>query len=133
VKQARSSETLFLALTTASLAVGATMHLGGVADGGDIVWAATTIVGLIAATWWAVDAARHRRLGVDVLAVLALIGTLVVGEFLAGAVITVMLASGRTLEARASARARRELHALLERAPRVVHRYDDGALTTPPL
>ena len=70
---------------------------------------------------------RRRRLGVDVLAVLALVGTLVVGEYFAGAVITVMLASGRALEARAAARARHELHALLERAPRVVHRYADGS------
>ena len=79
------------------------------------------------------DAARQRRLGVDVIAVLALVGTLVVREYLAGAVVTVMLASGRTLEARAAARARRELRLLLERAPRIVHRYADGELTSPPL
>ena len=96
-----------------------------VADG---VWAAATLVGIVPAGWWVIDVARHRRLGVDVLAVLALVGTLVVGEYLAGAVITVMLASGRTLEARAVARARRELQALLAHAPRTVHRYDDGVL-----
>ena len=44
-----------------------------------------------------------------------------------------MLASGRALEARASARATRDLHALLARSPRVVHRYIDGQLTTPAL
>ena len=48
---------------------------------------------------WVVPRPLRRRLGVDVLALLALVGTLVVGEYLAGAVITVMLASGRTLEA----------------------------------
>jgi hypothetical protein len=57
-------------------------------------------------------------------AVLTLVGTLVIGEYLAGAVITVMLASGRTLEALAAGRAQRELRALLARAPRVVHRYE---------
>ena len=36
------------------------------------------------------------------IALLALVGTLVVGEYFAGAVITVMLASGRTLEALAA-------------------------------
>jgi len=61
------------------------------------------------------------------------VGTLLVGEYLAGAVIAVMLASGRALEARASARATRDLHALLARSPRVVHRYVDGQLTTPAL
>jgi heavy metal translocating P-type ATPase len=44
-----------------------------------------------------------------------------------------MLASGRTLEAQAAGRARRELRALLERAPRVVHRYDGDELTEPPI
>ena len=75
----------------------------------------------------------ERRLGVDVIAVLALLGTLAVGEYLAGAVITVMLATGRTLEARAIARARRDLRALRERAPRLVHRVEGTSLTSPPL
>jgi P-type E1-E2 ATPase len=48
-------------------------------------------------------------------------------------VIAVMLASGRLLEAYAGERARRELRALLERAPRVAHRYQDGGLVSPPL
>ena len=64
------------------------------------------------------------------MAVLALGGTLSVGEYLAGAVIALMLATGRELEARASARARRELSALLARAPSVVHRVEGDTLTT---
>ena len=88
----------------------------------NVVWAVTTLVGLGSAVWWVWSSARKRRLGVDVIAVLALIGTLVVGEFLAGAVVTVMLATGRVLEARAAARARSELRVLRERAPRLVHR-----------
>ena len=53
------------------------------------------------------------------MALLALVGTLLIGEYLAGAVITVMLGTGRVIEARAAGRARRELRGLLERAPRV--------------
>ena len=41
-----------------------------------------------------------------------------------------MLATGRELEARASARARRELSALLTRAPTVVHRVEGDQLVT---
>ena len=88
------------------------------------VWAAATAGGMFPAAWWVVDAARHRRLGADVIALLALGGTLIVGEYLAGAVIAVMLASGRTLEAWAAARSRRELSLLLSRAPRIAHRRD---------
>ena len=56
-----------------------------------------------------------------------------VGEYLAGAVIAVMLGTGRTLETRATARARSELRALRERAPRLVHRVEGQALTSPAL
>ncbi len=68
------------------------------------------------------------RLGVDVIALLALVGAVAVGEYLAGAVISVMLASGRALEGWAAGQARRELQALLERAPKTAHRYQDGGL-----
>ena len=72
-------------------------------------------------------------MGLGIIAVLALIGTLAVHEYLAGAVIAVMLATGRTLEARATARARGDLRALQERAPRVAHRVEGATLTSPPL
>jgi hypothetical protein len=58
------------------------------------------------------------------------VGTLLLGEALAGAVIGLMLASGQLLESYATARARRELMRLLARAPRVAHRWQDSTLTT---
>src|SRR5260370_35908305 len=73
--------------------------------------------------------ARGRR-SVDVIALLALAGAIAVDELLAAAVITVMLASGRTLESWADYRARRDLSALLARAQRTGRRYRDGALET---
>ena len=124
---------VFLLLVVAGLGIGGILWLSHIRDGADIAWAITTGIGLGPAVGWVVVSLRRRRPGVDVLAVLALAGTLVVGEYLAGAVIAVMLATGRVLEARASARAERELRALLDRAPRLVHRYENGALTEPPL
>ena len=47
---------------------------------------------------------------------------------LAGAIITLMLASGRAIEARAAARAQRDLGALVGRAPRTVQRLDGDEL-----
>ena len=67
------------------------------------------------------------------IALLALAGAIAVDELLAAAVISVMLTSGRTLEARAAYRARHDLSALLARAPRTAHRYRDGSLETVPL
>ena len=75
--------------------------------------------GAVYALWSMADSLRRRRLGVDVIALLAVAGALAVGEFLAAAVIGVMLASGRALEGWAAGRARRDLRTLLERAPKI--------------
>ena len=64
-----------------------------------------TVLGLGASIAWMVNAIRSRHLSVDVIAVMASAGALAVDEPFAGAVITVMLASGRLLEARVAARA----------------------------
>lgn len=106
-----------LAVCGAGLAGGGTAHLFGAAAAGDLLWAATAVAAGVPAIWWVVQSLRRRQPGVDVIAVLALAGTLLVSEYLAGAVIAVMLASGRALEARAGARATRDLHALLAHSP----------------
>jgi cation transport ATPase len=49
-------------------------------------------------------------------------GSLALGEYLAGAVVALMLAGGNALEAAANSRARRALTELLARAPTVAHR-----------
>jgi len=58
-----------------------------------------------------------------------MLGALVLQEFRAGAVIALMLAGGRALEDFAESRAKRELSALLRRAPRSIHRYEGATLT----
>jgi heavy metal translocating P-type ATPase len=125
--------TAFVVVATVGLAAGAVAWAVGAGDVADVCWAVTTGLGLAAATAWTAASLLARRPGVDVLAVLALVGTLVTGEYLAGALVTVMLATGRVLEARAAGRAERELRALVARTPRVVHRYDAAGLTTPSL
>ena len=124
-----AAELALLVGSVTALGTGALLHAADRGSAGDLVWAGAAAVGVVAAIWWVVEAARNRQLGADVVAVLALVGALAVGELLAGAVITVMLASGRALEARAGERAERELRALLERAPRVVHRYEGDELS----
>ena len=80
------------------------------------------LVGLAYSTVTIAVALRRRQPSVDVIAWLALVGALLVGEPVAGAVIAVMLFTGGVLEARASARARRELGLLAARAPRIARR-----------
>ena len=86
------------------------------------LWVTATVLGLALSLLWTVRSLVERRATVDVIAVLALAGALWVGEEFAGAMITLMLASGRLLEARAGALADRELRLLVERTPRTARR-----------
>jgi heavy metal translocating P-type ATPase len=124
---------VLLALTASGLALGLFLHVGGAGVAGNVIWAAVGGCGAAYALWAMADALRHGRVGVDVIALLAVGGALAVGELLAAAVIAVMLASGRALEAWAAGRARRDLRALLERAPRTARQYRGQALETVPL
>src|SRR5215468_2748283 len=99
----------------------------------DRVLLAVALAGLGYSLWTMIGSLRHGRVGVDVIAILALAGAIAVGELLAAAVIAVMLVSGRVLEAWAARRAHRDLEALLARAPRTARRYRDGSIETVPL
>ncbi|WP_347403767.1 heavy metal translocating P-type ATPase [Micromonospora sp. WMMD710] len=114
--------------------VGAALRIAGRPGAADLIWAAVTVAALLPAAWSMLRALWHRHFGVDVIAVLALAGALGVGEYLAGAVIAVMLATGRSLESYAQRRATRDLRALLARAPRTARRRGrDGAIEVVPL
>ena len=60
--------------------------------------------------------------GIDILAIAAIGSTVALGDHWAALVVVLMLTSGEALEDFASRRARTELRALLDRAPRVAHR-----------
>lgn len=62
-------------------------------------------------------------LGVDLLAVVAIVATVLVGEVAAALIVVLMLSGGQALEDYANRRARRELDALLSRDPRSAHRF----------
>ncbi|HSP10335.1 MAG TPA: heavy metal translocating P-type ATPase [Candidatus Dormibacteraeota bacterium] len=120
-----------LMIVLAAVVAGAALWLAREPSLADLAWALAVVVALvplgISVAWdlW------HHETGVDLIALLAMAGSLVLGQFLAGAVIGLMLSGGQALERFASARARRELSSLLSRAPRVVHRYLHGVLTSP--
>ncbi|MFC5007145.1 heavy metal translocating P-type ATPase [Dactylosporangium cerinum] len=115
-------EIVLFAVATLLLLCGVAVAAAGAAGWASAVWAAATVVGLAYSTAAIAVALLHRRPSVDVVAWLALVGALLVGEPLAGAVIAVMLFTGGVLEARASARARRELGRLAAGAPRIARR-----------
>ncbi|MDV3208210.1 MAG: heavy metal translocating P-type ATPase, partial [Rhodococcus ruber] len=102
-------EPIFLAVTLTALVAGIVATLFDADDVADACWIAGTVVAILPAVWWVIDALRRGRVGVDLIAVLSLVGTLLVGEYVAGALIGVMLASGQALDAAAERRATKDL------------------------
>ena len=126
--------TVFLVLSVVGITLGAILRWGADdPDAANLVWGLTTAIGIVPIAWEVLSGLLRRQPGVDLIALLAMGGALALEEYLAGAVIAFMLATGRALEDFADARAHRELSALLERAPRTAHRYQDGSLTSVPI
>ncbi len=71
----------------------------------------------------------HKEFGVDLLAAVSIISSLVIGEYIAGAVILLMLSGGEALENFALGRARKELSHLLANAPTIAHRKKGQTIT----
>jgi heavy metal translocating P-type ATPase len=108
------------------VAAGAILHLAGAPAAGDLVLALGSVLVLVPLTWSVARSLAHRDVGVDAIALLAIAGALALGQWGAAAVVALMLAGGNALEEAAAGRARRELRALVERAPRVAHRIGPG-------
>ena len=114
----------------AGLFTGIVAQLVGRGDVAAVAWAAATAVALLPLTYTVVRGLFTGQAGVDLIALLAMIGAMLLHEYLAGAVIALMLTGGHALEEFAASRAQRELSALVQRTPRVVHRYEDGAIVS---
>ena len=107
--------TVVVGLAVAAL-LGADLHTTA-------AWTASVYALLVAA----VTAARMIRdilrghWGLDILAVVAILSTVAVGEYIAALIIVLMLTGGEALEDYAAGRARGELDALLAKAPQAAH------------
>ncbi len=122
-----------LAVTGAALALGGALWAAELQSLAQVAWA---VAGLAPLTWLVRDIVaelRAGRPGVDVIALLAVVGALLLGEFLAASVIGLMLATGRFLDAYAAGRAERELTTLLSRAPQEAHKLMSGDVQNVPL
>lgn len=76
-----------------------------------------------------VQTLRSGKYGVDILAITAIVATLLVGEYWASLMVLVMLTGGDSLEDYASHQAGRELQSLLNNSPQIAHRIDGEEVT----
>ncbi len=119
-------------VSVGALVVGILAWALGYAAVADATWAVGVAIVLLPLTVSVVRALLRGDVGVDLIALAAMIGALAVGEYLAGVVIAIMLAGGNALEDAAGHRARRELTRLVQRAPRVaLVRRSDAVVEVP--
>jgi len=130
VNATRYLDRVWLVCSIVGITIGGAMWIAGAHDAAKVAWAVTTVVGGIPLVVDVVRSIARREPSVDFIALLAIIVSLWLHEYLAGAVIALMLSTGQALESYADRRAHRELSSLLERAPQLVHRYEDSELRT---
>ena len=66
--------------------------------------------------------------GVDILAIIAIVSTMMVGDYWAAWMILIMFTGGESLEDYATGQADRELRALLQNTPRIAHKLVNGEI-----
>ena len=113
---------LLIFVSLIGLAAGAGAVAIGHPDASHAIWAAATLPVAVALAFSIARDLAAGRLGVDVIALLAMSAALALGQPLAGIVVAIMYTGGTVLEDYAVARAERSLKALVDRAPRVAHR-----------
>jgi heavy metal translocating P-type ATPase len=124
---------ILAAIAILALAAGGLLHAAGAGGAGDLVWRSAVV--LLAAELAAEVVHTvfiEHRMGVDTIALVAMVGALALGEELAGLVVGLMFSGGSALEGYASARAGHELEALVARAPKTAQlRVGEGFAEVP--
>jgi heavy metal translocating P-type ATPase len=126
----RATDRLLLPVTATAVGGGLVAWLAGQQGVADALWAVVTAAVAVVVLVGSYATLRRGQMGVDVVALLALIGALALGEYLAGAVIGWVVARGGAGEPFPHRRAQRDLSELLSLAPSVAHRITDEGLTT---
>lgn len=120
----------------ATLVVGIIALLGTIAGVPGIKYLVSAFALVMAAilAWDMVKEIMGGAWGVDLLAITAIVSTVVVGEYWAALIVCLMLSGGESLEDYAAMRARRQLSGLLDSAPTIAHLVNpDGSLVDVPI
>lgn len=90
----------------------------------DIVCIVLSVAGVIYALKGIVESLKEKNFGLDILAIVAILACLLLGEYLAAVVVVIMTLTGDFLEDYAGKRAEKELTALIDKTPDKAHRLD---------
>ncbi len=112
------------------LLAGALMRFGFTRpDVADALWLITLAIGGIPVVWETVRGMLKGHFASDVVAMLAILTAIIMGEYFAGVIIVLMQSGGEALENYSLRRASSSLEQLLARAPRLAQRKTDEQIS----
>ncbi|MBU8539239.1 heavy metal translocating P-type ATPase [Falsiroseomonas tokyonensis] len=124
---------LLLSWVAAGLAAGVVLHLAGWPLQAGWAFTAAALPVALHVGLGLLRALAGGRMGVDVVALAAILGALALGQAATAAVVALMVAGGEALEAWAEGRATAALTSLMARAPRLALRQTDAGLEEIPV
>lgn len=95
----------------------------------DVIAVSITVLGSYQMLFDTIKKLSQKRFALDYIAILAILVSLITGQFLVAAILALMTASGRTLESYAVSKAKDSLTKLIERIPDEVLLWEKGSAT----
>ena len=106
----------------------------GAIPGWSIMWVLAIVIGLGKIIWDSIGKIRNGKYSLDYIAFLAMIVSLPAEQYLAGAIVALMITGGEALDEYAAARAESALRSLAERIPKhCTVRLSDGSTVEKPI
>lgn len=118
---------IHLSLFSIALAGAIAGLLAGRFDGAisaNLIWSATTAPVAVALALSILRDTLIGHFGVDAIAFIAMVASIIMGEPLAGVIVAMMYSGGNLLEDYARGKAQRELRSLRDRTPHIAHRWE---------
>jgi len=108
------------------IVIGLLLRLGALPDAGRLVWTGGLVLAGAPVVWRTLRGIASGRFAADLVAMLAIVAALPLGQPLAGLIVVLMQTGGEALERYAEGRASEAVRALEAAAPRTAHRVSDG-------
>ncbi len=118
------------AASGALLLVALGLHLGSLEPGRDIALVTAAIIAGVPTAVRAFQALRAKAFSIDLLVTIAVVGALIIGEYVEAAVVAFLFVFGAWLEARTLEKTRRSLRDLVDLAPQTAQVLRDGETIT---
>lgn len=115
-----------LALVIIIFAAGIVLELTGLHTAARWLLSVSALIAALPLAWGMIETLRAGEFGVDLLALTAIVTSVILGEYWAGMIIVLMLTGGEALEDYAESRAKSEITDLIKRKPRKAHLLKSG-------